>query len=459
MGRPIVDGPFLLASIARMQTDRPALRVAYLTAGAGGMYCGSCLRDNALAAALIRQGRDVSLIPLYSPIRTDEDNVSVDRVYYGGINVFLQQKSALFRKLPRFIERLLDAPALLQAAMRRTGSTSPELLGDLTISILKGEHGAQNKELEKLIDALAGLRPDIVHLPNAMFLGLAARLKKRLGAAIVCTLTGEDIFIDKLLPADRAEAVRLIREGAQHVDAFICVTQYYADACREQFSIPPEKLHMVPLGIRVDELPPADLRAGDPFVLGYLARICSEKGLHAAFDAWEILRREGRDVRLRVAGYLGESDRPYFEEIKQRVTGQGLADHFEYVGEVDRAGKAAFLRSLHAFTVPAVYREAKGLYVLEAMSHGVLVVQPRHGSFPELIEATGGGLLAEPGDAADLALQIARLMDDRELGRRLGAAGHSAVRAKFTDVIMAERAWEVFVNAARMHPATHVART
>jgi hypothetical protein len=117
------------------------MKVAYLTAGAGGMYCGSCLRDNTLAAALIRQGRDVVLIPIYSPIRTDEPDVSTPAVYYGGINVYLQHRSALFRLLPRAFDRILDAPGLLRRALRNAGSAPPELAGPLTLSILRGEAG------------------------------------------------------------------------------------------------------------------------------------------------------------------------------------------------------------------------------------------------------------------------------------------------------------------------------
>ena len=75
------------------------LRVAYITAGAAGMYCGSCLHDNTLAGALLRMGHDVSLIPTYTPIRTDGTDFSIDRVFYGAINVYLAQKASLFRQL------------------------------------------------------------------------------------------------------------------------------------------------------------------------------------------------------------------------------------------------------------------------------------------------------------------------------------------------------------------------
>ena len=84
------------------------MKIASITAGAAGMYCGSCLRDNTLAAALIEAGHDALLIPTYTPIRTDDENVSQPRIFFGGLNVYLQQKTGLFRHTPRWFDRLLD---------------------------------------------------------------------------------------------------------------------------------------------------------------------------------------------------------------------------------------------------------------------------------------------------------------------------------------------------------------
>ena len=82
------------------------MKITYITAGAGGMYCGSCIRDNALATALTRKGHDVTLLPLYTPTRTDEENVSQQRVFFGGISVYLEQYVSLFRKTPWLLDRL-----------------------------------------------------------------------------------------------------------------------------------------------------------------------------------------------------------------------------------------------------------------------------------------------------------------------------------------------------------------
>ena len=418
------------------------MRVAYLAAGAAGMYCGSCLRDHRLAAALIAKGRDVVLIPLYTPLRTEEPYIGRRRVLYGGINVYLQQKSSLFRHTPRIVDTLFDSPMLLRGAGSFATGTKPGLLGSLTVSVLKGEDGFQRKELDKLLDVLREIQPDLVHLPNLMFVGIAGAIKQALGVSVLCTLSGEDVFLDQLPAPYREQAFGLIRDRSRDVDAFVAVTCYFADRAADHFSLPPDRTHVIPMGINVDGFD----RSGDgpdgPFIIGYLARICPQKGLAQLAEAFLHLRREGRDCRLHVAGYL--EDRAYLHEVRQSIERAGATDHFRWRGEVSRSEKIEFLQSLHMLSVPAVYPEAKGLYLLEALAAGVPVVQPRRGSFPEIIQATSGGLLYDPEENTALAAAIARLMDDPVLRARLGRDGQRAVRSSFTDDLMAERTWSLY---------------
>ncbi len=420
------------------------MRVAYLASGAAGMYCGTCMRDNRLAATLIAQGREVVLMPMYTPLRTDENDVSRSPIYYGGINVFLAQQSRLFRRLPRWLTGWLDAPAILRRAMRFSGSTSAAKLGAMTVSVLRGEHGAQKRELANLIGGLRMIQPDLVNLPFLMLAGIAATLKAALGVPIVCTLSGEDIFLDDLAEPHRAEAFRLIREVAQAVDAFIAVTRYYADHATRHFGLPADRVHVVPMGVHVEDFAKPPNPPAAPFTIGYLARVCPAKGLMNLCAALVALRRTGQDCRVRAAGYLGASDRAYLDDVAIYLRDHGASDAFEYVGEVDRAGKIELLRTVHAFSVPAVYHEAKGVYVIEALAAGVPVVQPEHGSFPELVTATGGGLLYDPNEDGALAKALTRLMDDPGLRQRLGEHGRAAVRASFTDKIMAEKTWPIY---------------
>ena len=190
------------------------------------MYCGTCLRDNRLAAALRRQGRDFVLIPLYTPIRTDETDVSEREVSYGGISLYLQQEIRLFRSLPAVFDRLLSARWLLRIAGRLAGRTRPDQLGALTISVLQGGNGHQVNQLRRLIERLQEIGPTIIHLPNLMFVGVARDLKENLNATIFCSLAGEDVFLDALRQPYRQQALALIRDGAADVDAFVAPTRY-----------------------------------------------------------------------------------------------------------------------------------------------------------------------------------------------------------------------------------------
>ena len=420
------------------------MRIVHLAAGAGGMYCGSCMHDNRLAATLIAQGRDVVLVPLYTPLRTDETDVSTPRVYYGGINAYLQQSSAIFRRTPWFLDRLLDAPALLRAAGRLASSTRPEDLGPMTLSVLQGEHGRQRKELEKLVDGLRRMKPNLVYLPNLMFIGFARRLRETLAAPVLCGLVGEDIFLDRLPEPHRTEGFQIIRQRAADVDGFVALTDYYAEHAARHFGLPPERVHRLPMGIHAHEFAETVEPPAETFTIGYLARICPEKGLRELCEAFVRLREAGADCRLRAAGYLGGADRAYFDSICARLRQCGVHDAFEYVGEVSRADKIRFLQSLHVLAAPTTYRESKGFYVIEALAAGVPVVLPDHGAFPEIVAATGGGLLHDTGSTESLSQRLAELAADSALRERLATSGRAAVRARFSAEEMAAQAWQLF---------------
>ncbi len=418
------------------------MRVIVLAAGAASMICGSCLRDNRLAATLRGQGRDVRLLPLYTPIHTDEQDVSEPTVLFGGVRVYLRQKSAIFRMLPSFLTHWLDSPAILRSVGRLAAQTRPQDVGELTVSVLQADLGRQKAEFHKLLAALYPLAPDVVVLPNLMFLGIAHRIRLELGCDVVCTLSGEDLFLDELPSPHREHAFQLIAKCARDADGFLATSKYYAQHCSEHFGLPGDRIFSIPLGVRLDDALERAEPAGLPFRMVFVGRIAREKGLHNLATALIHLRNEGRDCRLDCAGWLGAANRPYLLEVEAQIRKTGHANAFTYRGEVDRARKIELLASAHVFSIPTDYREAKGLPVLEANALGVPVVQPRHGSFPELVERTGGGLLYDPGDAHGLKNALARLMDDSTLRQSLGAAGAVGVRTHFTDEVMAAETWK-----------------
>ena len=424
------------------------MKIAYITAGAGGMICGNCLRDNALAAALLELGHDVQLIPTYTPIRTDEEDVSIGRVFYGGINVYLQQKYAFFRRTPGFLDRLLDQRRLLRFAARFAIKTTPRDLGSLTVSVVEGSEGPHKKELDRLIEWLGRSRPEVVHLTNTLLSGIAPAVKRQLGIPVCCSLQGEDFFLSNLPAPHRERAFDLVRHMAASVDAFIAPCRDHAEAMAPHLGISADVIHVVMPGISLDGFPSKPDADPGEFVVGYLARICPEKGLHLLAEALRGLARKrgssGPRLRLRVAGWLGPEHRDYLDRIRQQVREWGLEGDFEYLGSVGREQKLRFLSGLDALSVPVTYRAPKGLYVLEALASGVPVVQPRLGVFPELIEKTGGGLLFEPGNVEDLVRSLERLIDNRAEGQRMGQRGRQAVYQRFHSRRVAEETLAVY---------------
>ena len=434
------------------------MRILALTAGAANMYCGSCLRDNALAAELMAQGHDVTLMPLYTPTLTDEVNVSSKRVLFGGISVYLEQHLAPFRHTPAWLDRLWDSLPALKAASRRSIAVSPRHLGELTISMLRGEHGAQRKEFQKLVDWLRTQpKPDVVTIPNSLLISLARPIQEGLGCPVVCTLQGEDLFLEGLGEPWRTQALDLIRAQVDSVDAFIAVSEYYAGFMSRYLGIPASKMHVVPIGINMKGYDTGFRFRTNCFTVGYFARIVPEKGLHVLAEAYRKLRRETdfSGATLEAAGYMAPEYRGYLQGIQQDMEKAGLGDEFRYRGVLDRAHKADFLRSLSMLSVPGPYAEPKGIFVLEAMANAVPVVQPRHGAFPEIIQKTGGGILVDPNSVDSLAEGILSLWRDQAHADEIGRRGAQGVREHHAVALMAQRAVETYSKLQRQAVATH----
>lgn len=413
------------------------MRIIHLTAGAGGRICGSCLHDNALVRALQRRGRDALLVPAFVPTTTDEENVAEARIVMGGVNVWLQEHVPLFRHTPAFFDRLLDAPALLRWLSGRTGDTRPADLGPLTISTLQGERGRQRKEVAKLARWLATeARPDVVHLSNTLLVGLARPIRAATGAPMVCTLSGEDIFIEKI-PAPHYGRIRdLLRERAADIDRFIALDDFYATFMADYLGVTRDRIAVIPHGVDLDLFPdaPPDLVArregrGGRMRVGYLARACSEKGLDRLIRALPPLAA-AHDVEVVAAGATVDAERHYIAGCLALAGELGVADRFRWLGQVDLAGKLDLLGSIDVFAMPTTHAEAKGLPVIEAMAAGVPVVASAHGSFPELLDGERAGLLHAPGDPSDIARAVATLLAHPDRAAACGRHGHALARAR-----------------------------
>ena len=430
------------------------MRILSITAGAAGMYCGSCFRDNALAAALLAAGHEVTLLPVYTPTRTDETNVSDPHVLFGGISVYLEQHWALFRRTPTWLDRLWDAPGVIRRLASRASSTDATLLGDLTVSMLEGRDGVLRKEFDKLADWVRHEPvPDMINLPNSLLVSMAGPLKAELRRPVCCTLQGEELFLASLLPQYRERSMELIRGHLSQVDRFIAVSDFEKGYMGRMLGIPEERIDVVPLGINVEGYSPHRPR-GDVFRVGYFARVAPEKGLRELAEAYVALRRRTPEtpMRLEAAGYLASTHKPYLRDVRRVLEAAGLDHEFSYRGELDRAAKLAFLGGLDVLSVPATYDEPKGMFLLEAMASGVPVVQPRRGGFVEVIERTGGGLLVEADERDALVDGLQTVLQNRSLAERLGRSGYEGVRTNYTVEREAGRLIEVYQDVLRAEP-------
>ena len=417
------------------------MKAVFLTAGAAGMYCGSCMHDNAIAKALRADGVDCLLQPVYTPIRTDEVSIASDRLFFGGIHIYLLQQMPWLHHVPLPIRRLLDGKPLIELATRRAASTDAEQLGALAVSMLQGAEGRQADEVERLVEWLCeDVRPDAILFTNLLIGGCLPPLRERLpDSRLVVLLQGDDIFLDHLPASRRSEAIELCRKLVPSVDRFVVNSQFYGDKMGSLLSIPSEKLVTTPLSI--DIRPYHDAATGseagdrdDGFRIGYMARIAPEKGLHHLVESFIQLagQPQHQDLSLHAAGWLGEANRGYLSDLEERIAKAGLSDRFVYHGSPSLEEKVRLLRSFDVMSVPTEYQDPKGLFVLEALALGVPVIQPEHGAFPELIASTGGGLLVRPGDAAHLGEAINQLKADPALRVRLGQSGAQRVAERHT---------------------------
>jgi glycosyltransferase involved in cell wall biosynthesis len=362
--------------------------------------------------------------------------VSEKRVLYGGVNVYLQQRLPLFRKTPPVIDRLFDSRPVMKLLSRLSVATDPDGLSELTLSTLRGEEGFQRKEVAKLVSALRRFpRPDVVLLPNSLMIGFARPLAEGLERPVACVLQGEDLFLDGMPRRERGEAVRLIQERVPYVDGFLAVSEYYATYMGALLAIPSSKIAVTPLGINLEgfeDLPPR--KEEGPVAIGYLARVAPEKGLHNLVDAYRRLRKrkELPPTRLEVAGYLGREHRAYLHRLERELAEDGLEAEYRYHGTLDRRQKIQFLGGLDIFSLPTDYEESKGLSLLEALACGLPVVVPRHGTFTEVLQKTGGGRLFRPGDNRELSDLLADLVLDAGARRELGSKAAEGVRREYT---------------------------
>ena len=347
------------------------MHIAMITAGGAGMYCGSCMHDNTWAHALMNAGAEVSLIPTYTPVRVDEADASLDRIFLGGINVYLNARFRWWSRLPRFTTRWLDHPRVIRMATRKSVSNDAHELGSLTVSMLEGEQGPHQTAINELTHFVVHqLRPDVVLFSNALLSGAVTQLRSQFSGPVICVLQGDDVFLDGLLPEYRETVMSLLQERTTAFSGYLTHSDFYREYMREYLSLGSVRIDTIPLGIQVQghDGQPAQTD-GNEYRVGYFARIAPEKGLHYLAEAFPLLKQDVPNARLKIGGYLGEQHRSYFDGIMNQL--KPWDDSIEYIGSPDtHQGKVEFMKSIDVLSVPTEFLEPKGLYVLEAMANG-----------------------------------------------------------------------------------------
>ena len=425
------------------------MKIVYLITGSGGsFYCGNCYRDMIYLRAIRKvAGIKASAIPLYlPPDETTVENGLDKNVFFGAISMYLREKVPFLRNMPVFLDKVLDSAPMLKMASRRAGSTRTEGLEDLTLNMIRGENAFPEKELQRLVDYLTkDGKPDIIHLSNALIIGLARRIKKKLDVKIVCSLLNEDDWIDEMVEPYQSKAWKLISQEAVNVDAFITPSNYYKELFISKTGISDKNFHVIPLAIDPGNLTIVQRRNNYP-ALGFYCRISSQNGFDKLVDAFIELKSGDSlpGLTLHVSGGYTGDDKPFIAEQIKKIKAHGLKSFIRIYPEFQGDSKQEFFSNIDIMSVPVRKHDGYGLYILEANAAGIPVVQPATGAFPEIIEKTMGGITYSPDTISELSANLLKLFKDNNLREQLGVSGRENVIIELSLDKMAEGLSEVY---------------
>jgi glycosyltransferase involved in cell wall biosynthesis len=422
------------------------MKIAYLLPGSGGsFYCGNCTRDKFLTQSLKRIGNDILMIPMYLPLTVDDCEAD-SPIFYGAVNIYLEQISPIFKFLPQWAKKLLDSEKILRFAARQSGSTSASGNEAMTISMLKGEHGKQAHDLDILINWLKEHeKPDVVHLSNALLSGLAAKLKKELGCKVICTLQDEDEWVDEMREPYCTETWKIISENAEHVDSFIAVSQYYANLMHTKLTIPSEKIKVVYNSLGED-LIRKNQHSTDFHTIGYMSKISSHFGADILFEAFAELKKESqfKSLKLKYTGGYTDDYKKIISKINRKAKLLNIENDIEFFEDLSYEGKKNFLDSISLFCVPSRRKEAFGMHILEAFAAEVPVVMPEIGAYPELIEKSKAGLCYNPENVSALTTTLRNVLTERKIYNNLQQNCHVAIKKTFSTVEQTDKMGEIY---------------
>lgn len=426
------------------------MKIVNIVPGFGGtFYCGNCLRDSGYTKSLIKLGHDAMMLPIYLPL-TFKHGVTENSspIFYGAVNIYLKQKFKIFRKMPVWMERFFNSSTILRYASKKAGSTRTEGLEEMTISMLSGVDGNQNAELQELIEFLkVHEKPDIVHLSNALLLGVAEQIHAQLNIPVVCSLQDEDVWVDAMNDYYQNKVWKLMSEKGKDVDAFIAVSDYYAAEMKEKMNIPEEKMHIVPIGIDSSIYRYAK-PVHKPQAIGYISRMYEEHGFGLLIDAYILLKKnpQFKDVLLKLSGGYTADDKKFVNKQIKKLKKAGVFSDVEFIEDYLPIDRYKFFNKLTILTVPVLKGEAFGTYQLESMACGVPLVQPALGAFPEIIKETKGGVTYEPNTPNTIAKKWEEILLNPQKITDMSLAGKKSVNENFAIDEVSEKILDIYEN-------------
>ena len=409
------------------------MKIVHIVPGFGGtFYCGNCLRDSGVVASLKKAGHDAITLPMYLPLTLNGETNPDLPVFYGAVNIYLKQYP-VFRHMPKWFEKWMNTPAVLKFAAKKSGSTRASGLEDLTESMLLGENGHQSEELQQLVDFLKfHEKPDVVHISNALLLGLAKKVRDEVKVPVVCSLQDEDVWVDAMHEDHREKMWQLLAEKAKDVDAFIAVSDFFAGVMQQRMAIPNHKLHVLHVGVNPSAYTYSK-PAAEPQAIGFLSRMNDENGFEILIDAFILLKENPafNNLKLKATGGMTGDDTKFINHQLQKLKQKDIIRDFEILPDFTADALHDFFKSISVLSVPVLKGEAFGLYQLEALASGIPLVQPELGAFPEIIKATGGGVTYKPNTAEALAAKLTEVLSDKAMLEKMSLAGRKAVEENF----------------------------
>jgi glycosyltransferase involved in cell wall biosynthesis len=392
-------------------------------------------------------GVSATAIPLYLPPDTPEAKSAVDsHVFFGAISLYLREKVRFLRKMPSFLDKVFDSRPLLKIAASRAGSTRSEGLEDLTLDMIRGDNPFRENEVARLVQYLVKTgKPEIIHLSNALIVGLAFQLKKRMNVKIVCSLQNEDDWINEMAEPFQSRAWKMIADEAINVDAFISPSRYYKEFFMDKTGLSGHNIHVVPSGFEPFPLVERSEITHPPSI-GYFSRINIHNGFDKLVDAFIKLKSEINmsDLTLHVCGGYTADDKPFVKKQLKKIKNHGYINSVRIYTEFRGNEREEFFRNIDVMSVPVRKYDAYGLYILEANGAGIPVVQPATGAFPEIIEKTGGGITYLPDNIEGLSSSLLKLLTNESLRNDLGSIGGERVRKELSMEMMAAGLSEVY---------------